>query len=120
MIAHISLFSLNIFNEIDCLVLPSYGEGLSNVIMEACSMEIPVIASDVPGCNELIKDSQNGFLFNHKNINNIVETMEKVYRLTDSDRLKMGSKGRAMMIHNYDINIIKNIYGDLLETVSIK
>ena len=46
--------------------------------------------------------------------------MEKVYRLTDSDRLKMGSKGRAMMIDNYDINIIKNIYGDLLETVSIK
>ena len=40
----------------DCLVLPSYREGTSKFILEACSMELPIITTDVPGCNNIIID----------------------------------------------------------------
>ena len=34
----------------DCVILPSYREGLSKVILEGCALQKPIIASDVPGC----------------------------------------------------------------------
>ena len=49
----------------DCLILPSYREGLSNVLLEAMSMKLPVLASNVPGCKELIVNN-NGLLFQPK------------------------------------------------------
>tara|TARA_Y100001980_G_C14538926_1_gene316245 strand:+ start:896 stop:2002 length:1107 start_codon:yes stop_codon:yes gene_type:complete len=103
-----------IYNRIDCLVLPSYREGLSNVIMEACSMEIPVIASNVPGCNELITNDQNGFLFEEKNVQSTFNAMTKIYNLSEKRRLQMGYNGRKKMINNYDIEIIKKIYHNII------
>ena len=45
-----------------CVVLPSYREGSPRSLMEALSMKIPVVASDVPGCRQIVDDSINGFL----------------------------------------------------------
>lgn len=103
-----------IYNRIDCLVLPSYREGLSNVIMEACSMEIPVIASNVPGCKELITNDENGFLFKEKNVQSTFDAMTKIYNLSEERRLQMGYNGRKKMITNYDIEIVKKIYNDII------
>src|SRR5690606_13276494 len=46
----------------DCVVLPSYREGMSTTLMEAAALARPLIASDVAGCRELIDDGVNGFL----------------------------------------------------------
>ena len=46
----------------DCIVHPSYFEGLSRVLMEALAMGKPIIASDIPGCRETVEHGKNGFL----------------------------------------------------------
>ena len=52
----------DILIDANCLVLPSYREGSSRAILEAMSMKLPVITSDVPGCNNLVEDGVTGFL----------------------------------------------------------
>jgi len=46
----------------DVLVLPSLREGMPYSLLEAQAMEIPVIASDISGCNEIIKNGINGYV----------------------------------------------------------
>lgn len=103
-----------ILSEIDCLVLPSYREGMSNVIMEACSMETTVIASNVPGCNELITNGENGFLFKERNVKSTLKAMKKIYNLSEKERLHMGNNGREKMVKHFDIKIIKKIYDNII------
>lgn len=61
--------------EADCIVLPSYREGMSNVLLEAASMERPSIASDVTGCREIITDRKTGFLCKVKDAEDLAEKM---------------------------------------------
>src|SRR5690606_16970894 len=49
--------------EADCIVHPSYHEGMSNVLLEAAAMGKPLLASNIPGCREIIDHGENGFLF---------------------------------------------------------
>ncbi len=68
----ISLF----FRKIDVLILPSRREGLPRVILEAFSFGIPVIASNVGGIPEIVKENYNGFLFNSENVQQLLEKIE--------------------------------------------
>ena len=47
-------------------IFPSYREGFPNAVMQALAMEVPVIASDINGCNELIVHGENGWLVRSK------------------------------------------------------
>lgn len=60
-----------IYKTIDVLVSTSITEGLSNTILEAQAMEIPVVATDVGGNREIIEDNINGFLYKPKDVDNI-------------------------------------------------
>ena len=62
----------------DCLILPSYNEGLPMVILEAMSAKVPVISTDVGGIPEVIKHGENGFLLKRGNIRDIELMMEKI------------------------------------------
>jgi glycosyltransferase involved in cell wall biosynthesis len=93
----------------DYLCLPSYTEGMPYVIIEAMSLGIPIITSNINGCNELVHDDKTGFLydihnyFDYKNIINnfsIVKESEN-YELQNSQNLISVFK-RA-----YSINIDK-------------
>jgi len=53
---------VNIYKSIDLVVQTSYTEGLPNVILEALLMKVPVIATDVGGTKEIIKNEVNGIL----------------------------------------------------------
>ena len=46
----------------DCIVLPSYREGMPRTLLEAAAMGRPLVATDVPGCREVVQDSVNGYL----------------------------------------------------------
>jgi len=63
----------------NCLVLPSYREGFPNVVLQACSMQIPSIVSNINGCNEIIHDKVNGLLVQPKNIESLYLAMKKIY-----------------------------------------
>ena len=50
----------------DCIVLPSYREGTSNILLEAASMEKPIVTTNTTGCKETVEDGITGFLCNDK------------------------------------------------------
>ena len=59
-------------------VLPSYREGLPRSILEAMAMEVPIIATNVPGCRELITDNDNGLLCEPISVNSLYDAMIKM------------------------------------------
>jgi len=94
----------------DCVVLPSYREGTSNVLLEACSMERPCITSNVTGCKEVIVDNYNGFLCNARSTNSLFDAMKKMYFLAKPERIKMGKNGRLKMMKEFDKQIVVDAY----------
>ena len=103
---------LNVIKEIDCLVLPSYREGISKVLMEGAAMEKPIIATNVTGCKEIVDDGENGYLVNVKDSFDLAQKMEKFILLPKEERKKMGKKGREKILKEFDEKIIIDIYRD--------
>lgn len=100
----------------DILILPSYSEGLPNVVMEALSCETPAIVTDVGGCPEVVKDSETGFVVPVGDVKALMDRIK--YLLEDEDlRVKMGKLGREDMIKKYDrkkvIGKLKEVYESL-------
>ncbi|WP_170019342.1 glycosyltransferase family 4 protein [Campylobacter sp. RM16190] len=83
------------------LALPSYREGFPRTILEAMSVGVPVVASDVAGCNEAVIDAVNGLLCEVKNASDLAK---KIEILLDDEILakKMGTNGRAMVEKEFD------------------
>jgi glycosyltransferase involved in cell wall biosynthesis len=67
----------------DVLVLPTYREGLPTVLMEAAAMDVPVIASDIIGCNNVVVANENGVFVTSKDEKSLMEKMELMYNNTD-------------------------------------
>lgn len=83
-----------IYTMMDVFVLPSFREGLPNVLLEAAAMEIPMVASNINGCIDVVKHDVNGLLFKKGNVNELVTAIEK-YILNPQLAKLHGSKGRA-------------------------
>lgn len=86
----------------DCVVLPSYREGVPRSLLEAAAMGRPIIATDVVGCREAVDDSVNGFLCEAKNAADLAEKMLRMIELTPAQRLAMGAAGRRKMEAEFD------------------
>ncbi len=63
----------------DIMVLPSYSEGLGIVLLESMSMKKPVIATDIPGINEVVKNNKTGLLVPIKNPQQIASSIKLIY-----------------------------------------
>lgn len=94
----------------DCVILPSYREGISKVLMEAASMEKPLIASNVTGCKEIIEDNENGYLVKVKDSIDLANKIQKFIKLSQKEKEEMGRKGRNKILKEYDEKIIIEIY----------
>ena len=92
------------------IVLPSYREGVSMTLMEAASMGKPIIATNVPGCKEVVEDGINGFTCEVQNPNDLARKMEIMINLSYEARSQMGKNGRIKMINEFDEAIIINEY----------
>lgn len=99
-----------IIGEADCMVLPSYREGVSRVLMEAAAMGKPIIATNVAGCREVVTDGETGFLCKTKSPVDLAQKMASLINLTDEERNLMGQKGRVKIIEEMDLDIIIEIY----------
>lgn len=95
----------------DCCVLPSYyHEGVPRSLMEAASMELPLITTDSQGCRELLVENVTGFLCKQKDAEDLAEKMEKMMGLSEGERKIMGQKGRLLMEEQFDITHVINFY----------
>jgi len=85
----------------DLFVLPSYREGLPNSLIEAGSFGIPLVATDINGCNEIIIDKQTGILVEKKDTKSLKRGINKLLNdrmLYDDIKLNI----RDSMIERYD------------------
>ena len=84
----------------NCFVFPSYREGFPNVLMQAGAMDLPCIATNINGCNEIIQDNINGFLIPPKNIHALVKAMQKI--MDKKLIIKLSKNSRLMVKEKYD------------------
>ena len=85
----------------DCFILPSYSEGLPNVLMESLSCKTPVITTSVGGCPEVVENYKSGILIAPKDVEAILEAIDW---MNDNSSLweNMGDHGRKDMIKRYE------------------
>ena len=90
----------NIMDQCDVLILPSYSEGMPNVILEAMSRGLIIIASDVGAVNILVS-SNNGVLIENPKYQNIVVAMKNLVKSDTETLLKM---------KKFSVKLIKGLF----------
>jgi glycosyltransferase involved in cell wall biosynthesis len=104
----------------DCIVLPSYREGLPRIIIEGMSMSKPVITTLTAGCEETVDEGMNGYLVPVKDANALVSAMEKILELSPEEKTRMGQKGREKAVKTFDNLLIAKEYLGIIREVSGK
>lgn len=94
----------------DCIVLPSYREGLPRSLLEAAAMARPLIASDVPGCREVVEDGVNGLLCAVRSAPSLATAMERMIAMSPGERAAMGTAGRRKVTNEYDQRLVADAY----------
>lgn len=100
----------NEIREVDCIVNPSFHEGMSNVLLEGAAMGKPLIASNIPGCKEIINDGYNGYLFEVKSPVSLEDKIISFIELDNKQRELMGKNSRKKVEAEFDRNIVINEY----------
>ena len=85
-----------------CVVLPSHREGLPRALLEGAAMGRPLIATDVPGCRQVVEDGANGFLCDVRDAPSLAEAMLKMLSLPQDLRSAMGAAGRERVERQFD------------------
>lgn len=86
----------------DVFILPSYREGFPNSVLQACSMELPCIVTDVSGSNELITDGLNGWIADPASVKSLYQKMKIAANQTADVRNRMGNFSRNMVLEKFD------------------
>lgn len=86
----------------DCVVLPSYHEGMSNVLLEAAATGRCLITSNIPGCREAVENGKSGMLCKVKDAESLYKAMKRFLELSDEKREVIGKAGRLNMEQRFD------------------
>lgn len=89
-----------------CVVLPSYHEGMSNVLLEAAATGRAIITSNIPGCREAVNDGVTGFLCEKKNANDLMICMERFINMTQQEREEMGKSGHEKIVSEFEKSMV--------------
>ena len=90
----------------DCVVLPSYHEGMSNVLLEAAATGRPVITSDIPGCREAVEDGKTGLLCKARDCASLYEQMARMAETSPAERQAMGLAAHEKMVQEFDKHLV--------------
>lgn len=106
------------YKEAAAVLMPSYHEGMSNVILEASATGRPVLASDIPGCQEGFEDGITGFGFLPRNQEALLEALRRFMKLSVEERAQMGRNARAKMEREFDRSQVVKAYMEEITSVS--
>lgn len=98
----------------DCVVLPSYREGVPRTLLEAAATGRPVITTDAPGCRDTVRDGVTGFLCRPADADDLADKLLRFIHLPPAARSAMGSAGRAFMEQHFDERQVIARYLDLV------
>ena len=110
---------LDLYRKADAIVLPSFFEGLSNVVCEAMACGRPVLAGDVTDMANLVKDGCNGFLFDPSSPKDMARAVLQFAKLSRADRELFGQRGRLRAQRIFDASIIVGRYAEILEAAAM-
>ena len=94
----------------DCIVLPSYREGLPRSLLEGAAMARPLVASDVPGCRDVVEDGINGYLCEVKSAQSLASAMIRIAASSPAERAAMGAAGRRKVTVEFDQRLVADAY----------
>jgi glycosyltransferase involved in cell wall biosynthesis len=102
----------------DCVVLPSYREGLPRSLLEAAAMARPIIATDVAGCRDAVNDQVTGYLCKPRDARDLAEKMARMLQLPPEERSRMGDKGREKVEREFDERLVIAKYLDAIASAA--
>lgn len=108
---------VSFYAESDCVVLPSYREGMPKTLLEAASMGLPSITTDVPGCRQAVVDGETGLLCNVRDATALAAAMRRMLLLTPEQRSRMGNKARERVVREFDEKIVVGHYLDVVKGI---
>ena len=94
----------------DCVILPSHREGMPRSLLEAASYGVPIIASDVPGCNDIIINKKTGLLFKAKDPSDIVDKLIYFINMTHKEKIILSKNARNKIEKEFDESIVIKSY----------
>ncbi len=93
------------------IIHPStYGEGMSNVLLENASSGRPIITTDNPGCMETVAEGKSGYLYRGGDVSALVATVEQFLQMPNDERRAMGLAGREHVENNFSRSIVVDAY----------
>jgi glycosyltransferase involved in cell wall biosynthesis len=101
----------------DCIILPSYREGTSRVLLEAASMGKPIITTDVPGCRNVVENNVNGILCQAGSSSSLTDAIACFLSLSDEQCAEMGKLGRNKAVNIFGANQIVAAYLKLFNEI---
>lgn len=100
------------------VVLPSYREGLPRTLLEGAAMGRPLIATDVPGCREVVQEGVTGFLCEPRDSIALMQAMKKLAQLPLGERQKMGGAARGLVERRFGQELIFEAYCSALSALT--
>ena len=93
------------------IIHPStYGEGMSNVLLENASSARPIITTDNPGCRETVNDGESGFIYHGGNVDELGDKIKTFLSLENIERKQMGLFGREKVENEFSREIVIKAY----------
>jgi len=102
----------------EVIVLPSYREGTPRTLLEGAAMGRTLLASDVPGCREVVEDGVNGFLFDVKSAPSLTKKIRLYLSLSVDEREKLSVNSRNLVEKKFDENLVIRKYSDLIQKIN--
>lgn len=103
-----------IIAQADCVVLPSYREGIPRTMIEAAAMAKPTIVSDAPGCRDVVLHGETGLMCQVKNAQSLIFNLEGFINMDVEKRSAMGDRARQWVISSFDESIVIEKYLKML------
>lgn len=102
----------------DCVVLPSYREGVPRSLLEAAAMGRPIVTTDAVGCRDAVDDGVNGLLCRVGDAGDLADKLLRMIEMFPEERALMGLEGRKKMEREFDEKIVIRRYLEIIGEVS--
>ena len=102
------------YRKADVFCMPSLWEGFPNVRCEAMSCGLPVLCSKVCDNAEIVKDGENGFLFDPLSINDMTNSITRFVMSDDKTRREMAGKSREMALETFSADVFVKQYMEII------
>jgi glycosyltransferase involved in cell wall biosynthesis len=103
-----------VYAQADCVVLPSYREGMPRTLLEAGSMAKPTITSDAPGCREAVVNGVTGLIVKARDGQSLAIAMLELLQMPQKQRDALCQAARQRILDEFDEAIVIGAYAQRL------